>query len=39
MSFKGITNVSDFLDRKEYFNMAVGSKLVAKVPLIWKKSI
>ena len=28
----------DNLDRKDYFNMADGGKLVAKVPLSWKKS-
>ena len=32
-TFKGFTNVSDNLDRKEYFKMADGDKLVAKVPL------
>ena len=37
-TFKGFTNVSDKLDRKEYFNMANGDKLIAKVPLSWKKS-
>ena len=37
-TFKGFTNVSDNLDRREYFNMANGDKLVAKVPLSWKKS-
>ena len=37
-TFKGFTNVSDDLDRKEYFNMANGDKLIAKVPLSWKKS-
>ena len=36
--FKGFTNVSDKLDRKEYFNMYNGDKLTAKVPLSWKKS-
>ena len=36
-TFKGFTNVSIDLDRKEYFNMADGGKLVAKVPLSWKK--
>ena len=36
--FKNFTNVSDNLDRKEYFNMARGGKLKAKVPLTWKKS-
>ena len=37
-TFKGFTNVSDNLHRKEHFNMADGGKLVAKVPLCWKKS-
>ena len=37
-TFKGFTNVSNNLDRKEYFKMADGDKLVAKVPLSWKKS-
>ena len=36
--FKGFTNVSDKLDRKEYFITANGDKLIAKVPLSWKKS-
>ena len=36
--FKGFTNVSDNLDRKEYFNMYNCDKLIAKVPLSWKKS-
>ena len=36
--FKRFTNVSDILDRKEYFNMYNGDRLVAKVPLSWKKS-
>ena len=36
-TFKGFTNVSDNLDRKEYFKMADGDKLIAKVPLSWKK--
>ena len=31
--------MSDNLDRKEYFNMANGGNLLAKVPLSWKKSI
>ena len=35
---KGFTDVSDNLDRKEYFNMADGGKLIAKAPLSWKKS-
>ena len=37
-TFKGFTNVSDNLDRKEYFKMADGDKLVAKVPLSSKKT-
>ena len=37
-TFKGFTNVSDNLDRKEYFKMCGGDKLFAKVPLNWKKS-
>ena len=37
-TFKGFNNVSDNLDRKEYFKMFEGDKLVAKVPLSWKKS-
>ena len=36
-TFKGFTNVSDNLDRKEYFNMVDGGKLVEKVPLSRKK--
>ena len=36
--FKGFTNVSDNLNRKEYFKMGNGDNLVAKVPLSWKKS-
>ena len=36
--FKGFTNVSDNLDRKEYFKMTDGVNLIAKVPLSWKKS-
>ena len=36
-TFKGFTNVSDNLDKKDYFNMADGGKLLAKVPLSWKK--
>ena len=36
--FEGLTNVSDSLDTKEYFNTANGGKLTAKVPLSWKKS-
>ena len=37
-TFKGFSNVSDNLNRKEYFKMADGDKLVAKMPLSWKKS-
>ena len=37
-TFKGITNVSNNLDRKEYFKMFEGDKLIAKMPLSWKKS-
>ena len=37
-TFKGFTNVSDDLDRKGCFKMFNGDKLVAKVPLSWKKS-
>ena len=37
-TFKEFTNVSDILDRKDYFNMADGGNLIAKVPLSWKKS-
>ena len=36
-TFKGFTNVCNNLDREEYFKMIDGDKLVAKVPLIWKK--
>ena len=37
-TFKGFTDVSDNLDRKECFNLANGGNLIAKVPLSWKKS-
>ena len=37
-TFKGFSNVSDNLNRKEYFKMADGDKLIAKMPLSWKKS-
>ena len=37
-TFKGFTNVSDNLKRKEFFKMADGGKLVAEIPLSWKKS-
>ena len=36
--FKGFTNVSDNLDRKDNFKMADGGNLIAKVPSSWKKS-
>ena len=38
-TFKGFSNVSNNFDRKEYFQMFEGDKLIAKVPLSWKKSI
>ena len=37
-TFKRFTNVSDNLDRKEYFKMFEGDELIAKVPLSWKTS-
>ena len=37
-TFKGFNNVSEHLDRKKYFEMFEGDKLIAKVPLSWKKS-
>ena len=37
-TFKGFTNVSDYLERKEYFHMADGGKLTANVTLSWKKT-
>ena len=37
-TFKGFANVSDNLNRKEYFDMANGGKLTAKVPLSCRKS-
>ena len=37
-TFKEFTNVSETLNRKEYFNVADGGKFIAKVPLSWKKS-
>ena len=37
-TFKGFTKVSDNLDRIEYFKMFNGDKLIANVPLSWKKS-
>ena len=36
-TFKRFTNVSDNLDRRDYFKMFDGDKLIAKVPLSWKK--
>ena len=36
-TFRVFTNVSDNLDRKKYFEMFIGDKLVAKVPLSWKE--
>ena len=37
-TFKGFINVSDNLDRKQYFKMLHGDKLVQKVLLSWRKS-
>ena len=37
-TFEGSTNVSDNLDRKQYFKMFEGDNLVTEVPLSWKKS-
>ena len=37
-TFKGFKDVSDNLDRKEYFKMADGDNLIAKIPPSWKKS-
>ena len=37
-TFKGFTNVGDNLERKDHFKMFEGDKLIAKVPLSWKKS-
>ena len=37
-TFKGFNNVSEKLDRKEYFKMFNGDKLIAKVPLSWKSN-
>ena len=37
-TFKGFTNVSNNLDGKDYFNVADGGKLIAKVHLSRKKS-
>ena len=38
-TFTIITNVSDNLDRKDFFEMAEEGKPIAKVPLSWKHSI
>ena len=35
-TFKGFTNVSENLDRKEFLKMFDGDKLKAKVSLSWK---
>ena len=37
-TFKRLNNVSDNLDKNEYFKMADGDNLIAKLPLSWKKS-
>ena len=37
-TFKVFTNVSDNLNRKENFKTFDGDKLIAKLPLSWKKS-
>ena len=36
-TFKGFTNNSENLDKKECFEMFNGDKLIAKVHLSWKK--
>ena len=38
-TFEGFSNVSDNLDRKDYFEKADGDNSIAKVPLSWKKSL
>ena len=38
-TFKGFTNVSNNLDRKDFFQMFETDKIFAKFPLSWKKSI
>ena len=38
-TFKGFAGVCDNLDRKEYFKKFEHYKLVAKVPLSWKKKL
>ena len=35
---KGMNNVQEKLDKKEYFKMLNGVKIIAKVPLSWKHS-
>ena len=37
-TFRGFKDLKDVLDRKEYFNMASGDELIAKIPLSFKKS-
>ena len=37
-TFKGCTNVSDNLNRKEYFNMVDGGKSIAEVPVSCRNS-
>ena len=37
-TFKGFSDLSNNSDRKEYFKMFDIEKLIAEVPLIWKKS-
>ena len=37
-TFKGFTNVSDSLDRRECLKMSDGDNFIAEVPLFWKKS-
>ena len=37
-TFKGFNSATEKLDRKEFFNMADGDKLIAKLPLSWKKT-
>ena len=36
--FKGFTNVSEKLNKKEFFKRADGKDLIAEVPLTWKKN-
>ena len=38
-TFEGITNVSENKNREDFFILASGGKLIAKVPLNWKKII